>query len=252
MITATTTAADLTGTKIVSNKPLSVITGHECGNIPTTTNYCETVLEQVPPTVSWGTQFMISPYQSRTSQFFKIVASESSTSFSYNCGGSTYTGSLSSAGSFTTIETFSTNYCYIEATKVILVTQMSPSSEHSGNGQPIGDPAISVIPPMERYIKTYAFYIPNPDSLSYAYMNILTKKKVTFTLNGATISPSWNTITDNGGNIVGYGAQWSISFTTTYKLTTTADAEFYALIYAFGNYKAISFTSAGTDRVVFV
>ena len=253
LITATTVAADLTGTKIVSNKPLSVITGHECGNIPKNTNYCETILQQVPPTVSWGIQFMISPYQSRTSQFFKIVASESSTSFSYNCGGSIYTGFLSSLGSFTTIETFSTNYCYIEATKKILVTQMSPSAEHSGYGQFNGDPAISVIPPMERYIKTYSFYIPNPADLYSAYLNIITKEKVTFTLNGVTLSPSWNTITDNGGNTVGYGAQLfdEISFTTAYKLTTSADAEFYTLAYAFGIYKAISFPPAGTDRVMF-
>ena len=248
LITATTVAADLTGTKIVSNKPLSVITGHECGNIPKNTNYCETILQQVPPTVSWGIQFMISPYQSRTSQFFKIVASESSTSFSYNCGGSTYTGFLYSAGSFTTIETFSTNYCYIEATKAILVTQMSPSAKHD---QTNGDPAISVIPPMERYIKTYSFYIPNPGDFLSAYLNIITKEKVTFTLNGVTLSPSWNTITDNGGNTVGYGAQLfdEISFTTAYKLTTSADAEFYTLAYAFGINKAISFTPAGTDRI---
>ena len=32
---------DLTGSKIVCNKPLTVVSGHECGNVPSNQTYCD-------------------------------------------------------------------------------------------------------------------------------------------------------------------------------------------------------------------
>ena len=56
---------DLTGTSIVSNKPLTVISGHECGNVPDNVQYCEHLTEQIPPTVNWGQQFLLTPYSGK-------------------------------------------------------------------------------------------------------------------------------------------------------------------------------------------
>ena len=50
---------DITGTHIVSDKPLTVITGHECGSRPDMTYDCSPVQLQVPPTVTWGTKFIL-------------------------------------------------------------------------------------------------------------------------------------------------------------------------------------------------
>ena len=38
---------DLTGTHIVSNKPLTVISGHECGQIPLGVDYCEHMTQHI-------------------------------------------------------------------------------------------------------------------------------------------------------------------------------------------------------------
>ena len=38
---------DLTGTHIVSNKPLTVISGHECGHIPLGVDYCEHMTQHI-------------------------------------------------------------------------------------------------------------------------------------------------------------------------------------------------------------
>ena len=38
---------NLTGSKVVSNKP---ITGHECGNVPSTQDYCDDLAVSIPPT----------------------------------------------------------------------------------------------------------------------------------------------------------------------------------------------------------
>ena len=52
---------DITGTSIVSNKPLTVISGHECGNVPDDVPRCEHITEEIPPTVHWGQQFLLTP-----------------------------------------------------------------------------------------------------------------------------------------------------------------------------------------------
>ena len=58
---------DLTGTIIISNKPLSVFVGHECAFIPTTSTACDHLVEQIPPDTTWGTQFFTTPLGLRES-----------------------------------------------------------------------------------------------------------------------------------------------------------------------------------------
>ena len=45
---------DLIGTKIVTNKPVSVFSGHECTKIPWNVQECGHAVEQIPPTTLWG------------------------------------------------------------------------------------------------------------------------------------------------------------------------------------------------------
>ena len=88
-----TTGADLTGTKIVSNKPLTVISGHECGNVPESVKFCEQLAVQVPPTSTWGSEFLLAPFTGRTSgQYYKVVASSNGTTVICKCGTSSTLG----------------------------------------------------------------------------------------------------------------------------------------------------------------
>ena len=78
--------ADVNGTAITSNKPLTVISGHEYGTIPFDVGNCRPVSEQIPPVATWGKSFLLTPYASKTSgQFFKLIASEDSTTIMHNC-----------------------------------------------------------------------------------------------------------------------------------------------------------------------
>ena len=58
---------DLTGTRITSSKPLSVFSGSECAYIPRSINYCDHLVEQVPPTVTWGSKFFVASLEGRSS-----------------------------------------------------------------------------------------------------------------------------------------------------------------------------------------
>ena len=45
---------DLTGSRVVSNKPIAFISGHECGTLPNNVLFCDQLVEQIPPTSTWG------------------------------------------------------------------------------------------------------------------------------------------------------------------------------------------------------
>ena len=79
---------DLTGSRIVSNKPLSVFAGHECTDVPGGVTACDHLFEQVPPTNTWGRFFFLVPSESsyRTSpEWYRIVSSKPSTTVSITC-----------------------------------------------------------------------------------------------------------------------------------------------------------------------
>ena len=50
---------DLTGSRIVSNKPLSVFAGHQCADVPARVAACDHLYEQIPPTSTWGRFFSL-------------------------------------------------------------------------------------------------------------------------------------------------------------------------------------------------
>ena len=68
-----TTGISLTGVKVVSNKPISLISGHECANVPSGVRFCDYIIEQFPNTALWGSRFLTSPLQGRTAPDIYVV-----------------------------------------------------------------------------------------------------------------------------------------------------------------------------------
>ena len=141
---------DLTGTSIVSNKPLTVISGHECGNVPDNIKYCEHLTEQIPPTVNWGQQFLLTPYSDRPVQYYKAIDAENETTYNLTCGrDNTTTYYLQTSGSYYTHSTGTYIYCSISSDKPILLTQLGLGYKLGDTG----DPVISIIPSIDQYSK---------------------------------------------------------------------------------------------------
>lgn len=238
---------DISGTSIVSSEPLTVVSGHECGNIPLVC-CCQQLAEQIPPTVTWGKQFLLTPYATRPGPYFKIVASESKTTLTFTCSTSqgvynnvTY---LDLAGDLTLRNSSTGIYCFIDSDKPILVTQFGPSQ---GAGIGLGDPVMSLIPPLEQHDLRITFVVPYFPSIVSTYLNIATVKKGSVFLNNQSIQITWNNIYDSSGNIAGYGGQISLNSSLALKsYTITMQSPFSALVYGFGNYHGYSY-SAGVN-----
>ena len=227
---------DTTGTSIVSNKPLTVISGHECGNVPDDVPRCEHITEQIPPTVNWGQQFLLTPYSGKPVQYYKIVTASNHTTYNLTCGiGNTTTYHLYTAGSSSTHSTSSDNYCSISSDKQILVTQLVPGNELGSTG----DPAISLVPSIDQYSQNVVFVSPNLNGIISHYINIATANQSTILLDGVALSLTWNAIYDHTHNVIGYGTQFN-STSLDIPHILTSDDKFTALIYGIG----ISITTA--------
>ena len=234
------TGVDLSGTSIVSNQPLTVVSGHECGNIPSNIKFCDHVSEQIPPTVTWGKKFILTPYKGRTAgQYFKLIASENTTTIMHNCDSGVSTMHLAFAGGVDIFYTNYTTYCYLESDKPLLVTQMIPSRNVD---RIIGDPSISILYPIDGYKRDVSFF-SNFSVITQHYINIIVTQQDTMLMDGSVLSLLWNSICDLNNEVVGYAAQVTITSLGAHVITSTNNVKFTVLAYGYASYISYSYTA---------
>ena len=196
---------DITGTHIVSDKPLTVITGHECASRPDVTNRCSPLQLQVPPTVTWGTKYIlpaiINTYYGYNSPVYaKIITADRDTTITSVCNEIVNTTHYDTQGSVHSFYYSHSFNCYVEASKPILVTAFIRNDYHT---------SLTLIPPMEQHSNKIDF---NSNSISNYYSDIIvTTTPVGFSssailYNGQPIT-DWTTVYDSSENIVGYVAE---------------------------------------------
>ena len=130
---------DFTGSKIVADKPLSVITGHECAFVDS--SGCDHLLEQVLPTALWGSTYYIAPIAS-AAYTIKIIAAQDSTALNVTCNGTQSDYQMVEGGILQ--GSFYNQYCAIHSNKEISVALIS-------HGSAIGDPMMVLIPAVIDY-----------------------------------------------------------------------------------------------------
>ncbi len=227
--------ASLTGTVIVSDKPLTVISGNECVNVPSTQAYCEHVEEQIPPTATWGKEFLLRSYTGKNDNtYYLVVTAEPETNVKHNCGGSTTSFVLNLAGDHQLFTLSQDLDCYLESDKQIFITQMMTGGANTG----IGDPAISAIPPIDHFTNKVVFHVPQLDqSFPFNYINIIKQKDDKLMMNDGTVSLEnldWNEINDFNGNIVGYSTSMDSSI-KVYDIFSVGGSSFQVLVYGYAD-----------------
>ena len=145
---------DLSGTRIVSDKPLSFITGHECGNLPAYSFACDHMVEQVPPTETWGFKFFLVPLSTRSGDGYRILASRGGTECNITCTNPSLseTIALTNPGDFKEL-IYTTRYCSVECTRPVLIFQISLGTSYDRNTR--SDPFAVMIPPVRQYSNDY-------------------------------------------------------------------------------------------------
>ena len=158
---------DLTGTKIVTDKPISVFSGHECGNIPYNIHDCDHLVEQIPPTALWGQVYYTAPLATRQSYTIKILAHDS-TSITVNCGNLSESYVINEREFLKKILQ-SQEYCAINSNKTILVVQFSHGMREDG----FGDPMMTLVPATSQYNHKFKFSTLRNVDVTEHYVNIV-------------------------------------------------------------------------------
>ena len=151
---------DLTGTKVTGSCYLSVITGHQCAFIPANVQSCDGILEQIPPTETWGFNFFLSPLAKRISAGYRFIAGADNTVVKRVCNGTeSATFTLAQAGDSRQLLIDMPTYCYVESNQPLLVAQYSLGQQYGTVVDGFADPFVTLIAPVGQFNNEYSFIL---------------------------------------------------------------------------------------------
>ena len=149
---------DLSGTQVKADKPISIFSGHECAEVPIDLGSCDMLIEQVPPTDTWGTEVVIVPLLTRLyGNLIKVIAADDSTSVTvtrtnYITGAVTTDPQfILNSGEFK--EFLMSDYALIQSTDPILVYQFSSANGYNLTSQVA--PLMIMAPSRQQFISKY-------------------------------------------------------------------------------------------------
>lgn len=159
--------ADLTGSVITSSKPVSVFSGHQCAIVPRKSLACDHLVEQIPPTNTWGTRFVTTPLATRTGgDIFRILPANDGTDVVID--GKTI--AKLKRGKFRQVNLDSGSFHEITTSGPALVIQYSKGT--SVDKKP-SDPFMMIIPPVEQFGSDYIVSTPDQKPVEFDnYINI--------------------------------------------------------------------------------
>ncbi|MEI8134086.1 MAG: IgGFc-binding protein [bacterium] len=166
---------DLTGTLVTSNKPIAFFTGHTCAEVPPPIEFCDQLLEEEPPIPSWGRQFYVAKFESKTQYVVRVIASEPGTSVFIN---NILVSKINNAGEFYEDNHLSEN-ALITTNKPVLVAEYAQSS--NADSIKVGDPFMLFITPTEQFLKKYEFATPIKGDWHH-YINVVAEADAISTL----------------------------------------------------------------------
>ena len=206
------TGSDNTGTKIISNKPVSFFSGTQCAYIPEDLCCCDHLIEQFPPTATWGTHFLSASFSGRMSgAIYRILTSKPSTTVTVNC--TTYsqpeTYSLATAGAWQEFNTSAGSFCVIESDSPLMVVEfgLAYSTDY------IGDPFMMMIPPIEQYTNSYVLNVPSEFYTNYITIFVSPEHfepEEIFVDDISQDGANWTTIYCVNGTVCGHAAYVSL------------------------------------------
>ena len=160
------TVEDITGTRIVTNYPVSVISGHECANVPPSAVACDYIVEQIPPTLLWGKVYYVASLATRSRSTIKLLAAYDSTNVDVYCNNIKASYVINQSSFVTRI--IGQENCAIYANNPLLVAQFGHGSSDGGTG----DPMMMLVPATAQYFNKFTFSTMHDPSWLH-YVNII-------------------------------------------------------------------------------
>ncbi|WP_045857466.1 IgGFc-binding protein [Teredinibacter purpureus] len=161
-------AADLSGTLIESSKPVGVINGERCTNVPNNISACDHIFEVAQPVQSWGTSALVANLPDRPAgSIYRIFASEDNTDILLD---NTVIASGVGKGKFHETPFLAGEHNF-SSDKPIFVVQYMPGQ--SSTGATTGDPAMGNMIPPEQYLNAYTFSTVGGAQFAEHYLTLI-------------------------------------------------------------------------------
>jgi len=181
-----TTTGDLTGSVVQATKPVQVIGGHYCTQVPNGITACDHMEESIFPYEALDRQYVVSApavpeLPEGKVRVVRIVATEPNTVLEYDPPQMGVATSIANGGEF--VEIIGTSETFlISANSKILVVEYMEGQAAGGN---IGDPAMALAVPVGQYRVDYQFHAPQ--NYVTLYVNVIAPLGATVLLDGTAI-----------------------------------------------------------------
>ena len=234
---------DLSGTRVVSTKPISFFSGHECTRIPSGVGACDILTEQVPPTNTWGSFFLGASFLGKSSgALYRVLTAHDSTTVTVNCTTmarpTTYT--LSTAGSWQQFSALTNSFCSIESNNPVLVMEYTQGFDLDN----VGDPLMTMIPPVEQYSNNYVFNVLPVFGTNYITVYVAPEyfqPERIFVDNANLLTNSWTAVYCSTGTLCGYVTRQSLTAGEHSLYHEDTDARVGVSAYGFNRYNSYGY-----------
>lgn len=217
--------AELTGSRVTSDKPIAVFSGNQCANIPSNNTACDHLIEQIPSVDLLSTNYLLAktPRTGPLGNVVRVVATEDNTEVRFN---GTLVATLD-AGQFH--EGRVPEGLEIAATQKVLVAQYLIGTTQA---QAVTDPAMVIIPGQEQWLDSYVFSTPSGEAdFPTDFVSIIMESAdiSSLLINGVAADP--NAFNPLGSTLFSYG-DFDVSAISG-PFSITADSPFLLLLSGF-------------------
>jgi hypothetical protein len=160
------TAGSLTGTIIESDRPVGLVNGNKCTNIPLGYGACDHIFEVAQPVQTWGDEVLVTNLPNRAGSIYRVLASEDNTAVTLD--GAPL--SLLNKGDFHETAALAGGHVF-QGDKPIYVGQFMPGQSYPGST--LGDPAQGNMVPSDQYLPGYTFSTVGGGQFVENYVSII-------------------------------------------------------------------------------
>ena len=149
-----TANSELTGSRVLSDKPVAVFSGNRCTNIPAGVSACDHIVEQMPSVDKLSSSYLLAqtPRTGTRGNVYRAVAAQDGTEVRQN---GTLVATLN-AGEF--FEGRVAGGLELVGSKPLLVAQYLIGQGEAGANT---DPAMTLVPGSDQWLKSYVFATPS-------------------------------------------------------------------------------------------
>ncbi len=239
---ATPDKADLTGTLVISDKPVQVLGAHYCTYIPFNTEACDHLEEFNLPVANLAKEYLVStPFvkppemePQTKARMVRMIATTDATTLTYDPPQAGAPTALAKAGDYVEIQT--DKDFQVSANFKIAVAEYMLGQQAGGG---TGDPAMTIAVPTEQYRASYFFHAPTNYESNFANITAPAGSKVL--LDGQEVA-GFVAIGASGFGI----ARVPLANNGDGNHTITGDEKFGVQVYGYGQYTSYWYP-AGLD-----